>query len=101
MFFSKFPLSEHPYAAAIGQDTQQQQPQASQTYGKSVRHPVQQHLPQQKIQKTDLSVKDPSSSENDKLKVASGVRQIMTELNEAVSENKVMMVLDLIQRNGC
>jgi hypothetical protein len=67
---------------------------------------VQQHLPQQELQKTGLSVQAPSSSDNDKLKGATLVRQIVKELNEAVSEeDKVMivtiMVLDLMQRHGC
>jgi hypothetical protein len=44
-----FTSSEHSYAAALRQDTQQQQPQARQRDGKSVQHPVQQHLPQQEI----------------------------------------------------
>jgi hypothetical protein len=90
----------------LHQETQQQQPQAPQTDGSSVQHPVQQHLPQQEFQKTGLSVQSPSSSYNDKLKAATVVRQIMKGLNEAVSEeDKVMivtmMVLNLIQRNGC
>jgi hypothetical protein len=69
-------------------------------------HPVQQHLPQQEIQKTGLTVQAPSSSDNDKLKVATVVRQIMRELSKAVSEkDKIMiitiMVLNLMQQNGC
>jgi hypothetical protein len=39
------------------------------------------------------------------LKVATVVQQIMEELSEAASEDKVMIVtmtvLDLMQRNGC
>jgi hypothetical protein len=75
---------------------------ALQTDGESVQHPVQQHLPQQEIQKTCLSVQVPSLSDNDKFKVATVVK----ELSEAVSEeDKVMIitmtVLDLMQRNGC
>jgi hypothetical protein len=55
--------------------------------------------------KTGLSVQSPSSSDNDKLKVATVVRQIMRELSEAVSEEDravivTMMVLDLMQLNG-
>jgi hypothetical protein len=59
MIFSKFTSPEQSYAAALHQDTQHQQPQALQTDGESVQHPVpvQQHLPQQEIQKTGLSVK--------------------------------------------
>jgi hypothetical protein len=44
----------------------------------SVRDPAQQ--PQQEIQKTGLSVKSPSSSDNDKLKVATVVRQSSVKL---------------------
>jgi hypothetical protein len=51
MFFSKFASPEQFYTAALHQDTHHQQPQAPQTDGKSVRHPIQQHLPQQEIQK--------------------------------------------------
>jgi hypothetical protein len=75
--FSKFTSSEQSYAAALRQDTQQQQSQAQQTDGKSVQHPILQHLPQQEIQKTGLSVQDPCSSDNEKLKGATVVRQIM------------------------
>jgi hypothetical protein len=77
----------------LRQDTQQQQPQAPQTYEESVQHPVQQHLPQQEIQKTGLSVQAPSSSDNDKLKVATLVQHVMTELTEAVSEKEKIMVI--------
>jgi hypothetical protein len=90
----------------LRQETQQQQPQAPQTDGRSMQHPAQQHLPQQEFQKMGLSVQSPSSSDNDKLKVATVERQIMKEISEVVSEeDKVMMVtmmvLDLLQRNGC
>jgi hypothetical protein len=54
--FSKFTSSQQSYAAALGQDTQEQQPQAPQTDGKSLQYPVQQHLRQQECQKTGLSV---------------------------------------------
>jgi hypothetical protein len=88
------------------QDTQQQQLQAPQADERSVQHPIQQHLPQQEIQKMGLSVQSPSSSDNDKLKIATVVQQIVKELSEAVSEEDkamivTMMVLDLTQRNGC
>jgi hypothetical protein len=67
---------------------------------------VQQHLPQQDIQTTDPSVQVLSSTSNDMLKVATVVQQIITEGNEAVSEeHKIMiitkMVLNLIKQNGC
>jgi hypothetical protein len=54
--FSKFASPEQSYRAALCQGTEHKQPQAPQTDGKSVRHPVQQHLPQQEIKKTGLSV---------------------------------------------
>jgi hypothetical protein len=39
MFFSQFASSEQSYAAALRQDTQQQQPQAPQTYRKKLEAP--------------------------------------------------------------
>jgi 3-dehydroquinate synthetase len=104
-FFSKFTLPEQSYAAALRQDTQQQQPQAPLTDGENVRHPMQQHLPQREIQKTGVSVQTPSSPNNDTLKVATVVQQIMTKLSEAVSQrDKVMiitkLVLNLMKQNG-
>jgi hypothetical protein len=71
MLFAKFTSAEQPYAAALRQETQQQQPQAPQTHGRNMQHPVQQLLPQQEFQKTGLSVQFPSLS--DKLKVATVV----------------------------
>jgi hypothetical protein len=47
-----------------------------------------QHLPQQEIQRTGLSVHHPSSTNSDTLKIATVVQQTMTELSEAVSEKK-------------
>jgi hypothetical protein len=41
-------------------------------------------LPQQEIQRTGLSVQAPSSPNNEMLKVATAVQQIITELSEAV-----------------
>jgi hypothetical protein len=104
--FAKFTSAEQAYAAVLRQETQQQQPQAPQTDARSVQHPVQQHLPQQEFQKTDQSVQSPSSSDNDKLKVATVVRQSMRELSEALSEEDravivTIIVLDLMERNGC
>jgi acyl-ACP thioesterase len=49
---------------------------------------VQQHLPQQEIQTTGLSVQAPISINNDTLKIATLVQQIMTKLNETVSEKR-------------
>jgi hypothetical protein len=73
---------------------------------KSLQTLVQQHLPQQEIQKTRLSVQAPSSSNSDMLKVTNVVQQIMTELSEAVSEKdklmvSIRMVLNLMKQNGC
>jgi hypothetical protein len=83
-----------------------QQPQALQTYGKSLRPLVQQHLPQQEIQRTCLSVQAPSSTNSDMLKIDTVVQQIITELSKAMSEkDKIMtitkMVLDSMKQNGC
>jgi hypothetical protein len=58
---------------------------------------VKQHLPQHEIQRTGLSVQAPSSTNNDTLKIATVVQQIITELNEAVSEGDRIMV---INKNG-
>jgi hypothetical protein len=104
--FSKFTSSEQYCTAALHQDTQEQKSQTPQTGGKSKENPVQHHLPQQEIQETGLSEQIISSSDNDKLNVATVVRQIIKELSEAVSEeDKVMiatmMILDLMQGNGC
>jgi hypothetical protein len=63
---------------------QHQQLQALHTDGKSLQHPAQQHLQQQEIQRTGLSVQTPSSSNNDTLKGSTVVQQIMTQLSEAV-----------------
>jgi hypothetical protein len=68
-------------------------------------HPVQ-HLLQQEIQKTSLSLQVPSSSKNGMLKAATVVHQIMTELSETMSEkDKIMVitktVLNLMKQNGC
>jgi hypothetical protein len=105
MFFSKFTTPEQSYTAALCLDTQHQQPQALQTGGKSLRHPVQQHLPQQEIQKTGLSVQASSSTNNDMLKVATVVQQIMTELSETVRRRQnngiKKMALNLMKQNGC
>jgi hypothetical protein len=57
---------------------------------------VQQHLSEQEIQKTGLSIQAPSSSNNDTLKVATAVRQIMTELSEVVSEKDKIMIITKI-----
>jgi hypothetical protein len=72
---------------------------------KAWRHPVQQHLPQQEIQRTGLSVQAPSSSKNTILNVATVAQQIMTKLSETVSEeDKIVViteiVLKLMKQNG-
>jgi hypothetical protein len=59
----------------------------------SIQHPMQQHMPQQKIQKTSLSVQASSSTNNDLLGVTIVVQQILTELSEAVFEEHKIMVL--------
>jgi hypothetical protein len=89
-FFSKFTSQKQSYAAALHHDMQ---PQALHTYGRSLRLPVQQHLPQQEIQRTGLSVQAPTSTNNDTLKAATLVQQIITKLSEAVSEKKKIMVI--------
>jgi hypothetical protein len=68
---------------------------------------MQQHLPQQEIQRTGLSVQAPSSTNNDTLKAAIIVRRIITELtiSEAVSEKDKIMVItkmvpNLTMQNG-
>jgi hypothetical protein len=75
------------------------------TYGKTLRIPLQQHLPQQIIQRTGLPVQAHSSTNSDTLKIATVVQQIMTELSEALSEkDRIMiitiMVLNLMKQNG-
>jgi Na+/phosphate symporter len=65
---------------------------------------VQQHLPQQEIQRTGLPVQVLSSTANDTLNIPTIVQQIMTELSEAVSEkDKIMSVTKMVltQQNGC
>jgi hypothetical protein len=52
-----------------------------------------------------MSVKVPGSSNNDALKAATAVQQIVTELSVAVSEKYVIMVirkmvLNLMKQNG-
>jgi hypothetical protein len=67
---------------------------------------VQQHLAQQEIQRTGLSIRAPSSTNSGTLKIASLVQQIMTELIEAVSEKDKILVTtkmshSIMKRNGC
>jgi hypothetical protein len=81
--FVKFTLAEQSYAAKLRQETQQQQPQAPKRDGRSVQHPIQQHLPQQEFQRTGLSVHSSTSSDIDKLKVATVVQQIMKDQRRA------------------
>jgi hypothetical protein len=87
---------------------QHQQPQAPQTYRKSLLIRVQQHLTQQEILRTGLSVQAPNLTNDDMLlvKIATVVEQIMTELGEAVSEKDTItvitkMVLNLMKQNVC
>jgi hypothetical protein len=68
---NKLDFSDSPeqfYAVALRHDRQHQQPQAPHTYWKILRAPVQQHVPQQEIQRTGLSVEVPSSTNIDTLK---------------------------------
>jgi hypothetical protein len=76
----------------VHQDTQHQKPQALQTDGKSFWFPMQQHLLQQEIQRTGLSVQAASLSNSDMSKDATVVQQIITEPSEVVSENAKIMV---------
>jgi hypothetical protein len=67
---------------------------------------VQHHLSQQEIQRKGLSVQAPSSTNNDMLKIATAVQQIITELSGAVSEkDKIMVIIKLVlnlkKQNGC
>jgi hypothetical protein len=73
-----FTSPQQPYAAALLQDKQHQQPQTT--------HTEQQYLPQKEFHKTGLSVQAPSSPNNDT--VATVVHQIMTKLTKALSEKK-------------
>jgi regulator of sirC expression with transglutaminase-like and TPR domain len=50
----------------------------------------------QEFQKTGLSVQAPSSSDSDRLKVATLVRQIMKELSEAVPEEDKIMIITMM-----
>jgi hypothetical protein len=54
---------------------------------------VQQHQPQQEIQKTVKSVQVPSSTDSDTLKITTVLPHIMTELSESVSEKDKRMVI--------
>jgi hypothetical protein len=47
---------------------------------------MQQHLPQQVIQRTDLSVQATSFTNNDMIKIVIVVQQIMTQLSEATAQ---------------
>jgi hypothetical protein len=73
--------------------------------GKSVATPCRIHLPQQAIQKTDLSIQAPNSSNNGTLKIVTVVKHITTELSKALPEkDKLMvitkMVLKLMKQNS-
>jgi hypothetical protein len=67
---------------------------------------VQQHLPQQEIQRTGLSAEAPIQTNNGTLKAATVVQQNITELSEAVSEKDKLMVItkmifNFMKQNGC
>jgi hypothetical protein len=53
---------------------------------------VQRHLPQQEIQKIGLSAQTPSSTDNNMLKAATAVQETMTELSEAVSKKRMVIM---------
>jgi hypothetical protein len=55
--------------------------------------PLQQHLPQQEIQKTGLSLQAPSSANSEMIKVATVMQQIVTELRKSVLE-KIMVITE-------
>jgi hypothetical protein len=101
MFFPKFTYQVQSYAAVL----HHQIPQALQTDGKNVEHPMQQYLPQQEMKITGLSVQATSLFPSDMLKVATVVQQNMTELSETLSEkDKIMvttkMVLNIMEQNS-
>jgi hypothetical protein len=80
--------------------------QHQQTYGKSLQTTVQQHLWQQDIQRTGLSIQAVSSTNSDTLKIATVLQHIITEFSEDVSEkDKIVaitkMVLNLMKQNDC
>jgi hypothetical protein len=79
----KFTSPDQSFTDALQQDMQYQQPQALQTYGKSLRPTVQHHLSQQEIQRKGLSVQAPNFSNSDTLKIATVVQQFTRELSEA------------------
>jgi hypothetical protein len=80
------------------QDTQHQQPQATQTDGKTCSNICH--------NRKFSTVQATSSSNNDILKVATLVQQIITEFSEAVSEKDQIiiitkMALNLMKQNDC
>lgn len=56
----------------------------------SFRTPVQQHLSQHKIRRTGLSAHAPSSTNNDTLKIANVVRQIIRTQGGYVRKGKII-----------
>jgi hypothetical protein len=58
---------------------------------------VQQHLPQQEIHKTRLSVQAPSSPNNETLKVATVGQHITRKLSEAVLEDKIKVITKMVK----
>jgi hypothetical protein len=91
-FFSKITSPEQSYTDVLRQDTQHQQQQAPQTYGKSLKTPVQ----QQEIQRAGLSEQVLISTNSDTLKIATVVQHIMRDLSEAVSEKDKIMIITKI-----
>jgi hypothetical protein len=76
-----------------------QQAQAPQADGNSVRCLMQQHLSQKKIHKIGLLVQVTNSFNSDTLNVTTAVQQIMTDISEAVSEEDKIMVITMKKRN--
>jgi hypothetical protein len=67
---------------------------------------VEQHLPQEEIQKAGLSVQAPGLLNNDTFEVSTLYQHIIGELSGAMSEEgKIMviakMVLNLLKQTGC
>jgi hypothetical protein len=107
-FSSKYTTPDRSFAAALRGHAQSQEPQVIQAQhphpvtveGREQVQPPRQH--QQPTQQTGQSVQATSvksSSLDDMFRVASAVQQIMTELNDAVSEEEKIVVITKIVLN--
>jgi hypothetical protein len=90
----------------VRRDIQHQKPQAPQTDGKASGTPCSSICHNRKFRNQGLSVQAHSSTNNDTLKAATVMQQIITELSEDVSkEDKITvitkMILNLMKQNGC